>query len=109
MTQFEVDEEDFQVVIDKEFSKDKIVILKFGSEFCEACSALEMELEQLEDMIENISIISVDCNQSPEIAEAYDIYQLPTMIIFENKESILHESEGVILCEDIKNIIESKL
>lgn len=109
MAQFEVDEEDFQVILDKEFSKGKIVILKFGSEFCEACSALEMELEQLEDIIENISIISVDCNQSPEIAEAYDIYQLPTMIIFENKESILHEGEGVILSEDIKKIIESKL
>ena len=68
-----------------------------------------MELEQLEDMIENISIISVDCNQSPEIAEAYDIYQLPTMIIFENKDKILHEREGVILSEDIKRIIESKL
>lgn len=109
MTQFEVDEEDFQAVIDKEFSKGKVVILKFGSEFCEACSALEMELEQLEDIIENISIISVDCNHSPEIAEAYDIYQLPTIIIFENKDKILHESEGIILSEDIKKIIESKL
>jgi thioredoxin-like negative regulator of GroEL len=68
-----------------------------------------MELEQLEDIIENISILSIDCDRSPEIAEAHDIYQLPTMIIFENKNRILHEAEGVILCEDIQKIIESKL
>jgi len=109
MAQFEVDEENFQAAMDGEFSKGRIVILKFGSEFCEPCSALEMELEQLEDMIENISILSIDCDQSPEIAEAYDVYQLPTMIIFENKDKILHEGEGVILSEDIQKIIESKL
>jgi thioredoxin len=109
MAQFEVDEENFQAVMDREFSNNKIVILKFGSEFCEQCSALEMELEQLEDMMENISIISVDCNQSQEIAESYDVYQLPTMIVFKNKDNILHEAEGVILSEDIQKIIESKL
>ncbi len=109
MALFEVDEENYQTVMDREFNKGKIVILKFGSEFCEACSALEMELEQLEDMIDNISIISVDCDQSPEVAEVYDVYKLPTMIIFKSKEKILHEEEGVILSEDIKKIIESSL
>ncbi|WP_373035966.1 thioredoxin family protein [Sulfurimonas sp.] len=109
MAQFNVDEESFQVVMDGELGKGKIVIVKFGSEFCEACSALEMELDQLEDINNNVSILLVDCDESPEIAEAYDVYQLPTMIIFENKDNILYEAEGVVLSEDIQKIIESKL
>lgn len=109
MAQFNVDEESFQVVMDGELGKGKIVIVKFGSEFCEACSALEMELDQLEDINNNVSILLVDCDESPEIAEAYDVYQLPTMIIFDKKDNILYEAEGVVLSEDIQKIIESKL
>ncbi len=109
MALFEVDDENFQKVMDQEFSKGKIVILKFGSEFCEACSALDMELEQLEEDNENISIISVDCDDSPEIAESFDVYQLPTMIIFKNRDDMIHETEGVTLCEDIQKIIDSVL
>jgi len=109
MAQYEVDDENYQAVIEAELSKGKIVILKFGSDFCEACSALDMELEQVENMNDNISIILVNCDEFPEIAEAYDIYQLPTMIIYENKDTILFETEGVMLSEDIQKIIESKL
>ncbi|EHP30876.1 hypothetical protein SMGD1_2353 [Sulfurimonas gotlandica GD1] len=106
---FEVDEENFHVVMDGEFSRGQIVILKFGSEFCEACSALDMELEQLSSKNDKISIVAVNTDQSPEIAEEYDVYQLPTMIIYKNKETILHDAEGVILSEDIQKIIDSRL
>jgi thiol-disulfide isomerase/thioredoxin len=109
MAQFEVDEENYQNIMDEEFSKGKIVILNFSSEFCQLCSALEMELDQLDDMIENVSIITIDCVNAQEIAEVYDISQFPTMIIYRKKDDIIHESEGVILAEDIQKIIESKL
>ena len=36
-----VDEDNFQEVLEEVFSKNKIAILKFGSEFCELCHALE--------------------------------------------------------------------
>ena len=109
MAQFEVDEGNFQTVMEEEFDKGKIVILKFGSEFCDQCLALETELEQLDEMNENVSILCVDCDHSPEIADGYDVYKLPTMIIFQNKESILYENEGVVLSEDIQKIIEAGL
>jgi thioredoxin 1 len=109
MAQYEVDDTNYKAVIQAELDKEKIVILKFGSDFCEACSALDMELEQLEEMNDNLSIILINCDEYPEIAEAYDIYKLPTMIIFENKNSILYEAEGVVLCEDIQKVLDSKL
>ncbi|WP_373004238.1 thioredoxin family protein [Sulfurimonas sp.] len=108
MAIFEVEAEDYQAIMDQEFSKGNTVILKFGSEFCEACSALEMELEQLDDMNDNVSILQIDTDQSPEIAEVYDVYQLPTMLIFKNRDYIIHEHEGVMLSEDIQKIIEAQ-
>lgn len=105
MAIFEVDDENFEAVMDEEFNKGNTVVLKFGSDFCEACSALEMELEQLVDMNDKVSIVAVNTDDSPEIAEAYDVYQLPTMIIFNGKDNIIHEASGVVLSEDINEII----
>ena len=109
MAIFEVDEENYNQVMSEEFSKGKVVLLKFGSEFCDECSALDMELDLLDGIVENLSIISIDCNQALEIAEEYDIYQLPTMFIYKDIDNIIYKSEGVTLAEDIKEIIESKL
>lgn len=108
MAILEVDEENYQIIMNQEFSRGNTIILKFGSEFCEACSALEMELEQLDSMNDNLSILEIDTDQSPEIAEIYDVYQLPTMLIFKGRDNIIHEHEGVMLSEDIQKIIEEK-
>ena len=109
MAIFEVDSDNFKEIMQREFEKEQIVILKFGSTFCEACSALEMELEQLSDSNDRVSILYIDCDESANIAEEYDVYQLPTMIIYKNANSIIHDDSGVVLCEDIQKIIDSSL
>ncbi|MFT5660657.1 MAG: thiol-disulfide isomerase/thioredoxin [Sulfurimonas sp.] len=105
MAFIEVDKEDFQEVLDKEFAKNNIVILKFTSEFCDACMALGFELEELDDNNNNISIIEIDCAQSEDLAYAYGINQVPTMLIYENKDSKLWHKEGVMLAQDMQEII----
>ena len=109
MAIYEVDSDDFKNIMDNEFKKNNIVILKFGSDFCDACSALDTELEQVDEEDLNISIVIVNSDDSPEIAEVYDVYQLPTMIIFKNETHIIYESEGVILSDDILKIIKPSL
>jgi thioredoxin-like negative regulator of GroEL len=104
----EIDEENFQTKIDNAFFRKDIVILKFGSEYCEPCHALECELEDLDEEMENLTILMVDTDESPSLAEQFDIYQLPTMIIFKDRDTIIHTIEGVILSSDIQKII-SKL
>ncbi|MBL0708913.1 MAG: thioredoxin family protein [Sulfurimonas sp.] len=106
MAIFEVDDENFQDILDAEFKKNNIVILKFGSDFCDACMALDTELEQVDEEGLNISIILVNTDEFFEIAEVYNIYKLPTMIIFQNKTNILYKKEGIILSDDILEIIK---
>ena len=101
----DVDERDFQQIIYKEFEKKSIVILKFGSEFCDACMALEGELEDLEEENENICIINIECSESPDLAERYDVQKVPTMVIYKNGENIIYRAEGVVLSQDIEEII----
>ena len=106
MSFIQVDETDFDEVLNKEFDKGQIVILKFGSEYCDACMALEFELEEIDDAHENVSVLEIDCGESEELAQKYGITQVPTMVIYENKNSTLWHKEGVVLAQDIEKIIE---
>ena len=105
MAFIEVDKSDFQQVIAEEFAKKQIVVLKFGSEFCDACHALESELEDLEEENENVSLLLIDCHECQDLAEQYNVHRLPTMVIYKDADSILYQGEGVVLSQDIEEII----
>ena len=107
MAFIEVNETDFSAVLAEEFSKQQIVILKFGSEWCEPCHALECELEDVDDDNENVSVLMIDTDESPDLTERYGVYQLPTMVIYKNENEMIHRGEGVILAQDIEEIINN--
>jgi thioredoxin-like negative regulator of GroEL len=104
----EVDEEHFQEEMKDAFEKKNIVILKFGSEYCESCHALECELEEIDEMFGSVSVFSIDTDESPEIAEQYNVYALPTMVIYEDSNRIIYNDSGVILAQEIEQIIKNK-
>ncbi len=102
----EVDEENFQEALNSAFEKRDIVIVKFGSEYCEPCHALECELEEIDEEMENVSILMVDTSESQDLAEQYDVFELPTMIIYKDSQTVIYHKEGVILAPDIEKIIK---
>ena len=105
MAYIEVDEINFKETLDAEFEKGQIVILKFGSEYCDGCQALDFELEEIDDKYENISILDIDCGDSDELTQHYKIEKVPHLIIYENKHSTLYDNYGIILAVDIEKII----
>ena len=108
MAILEVDEESFQQEMNKAFAKENVLILKFGSEYCESCHALECELEEIDEELDNVSVLAIDTDESPEIAEKYNVYALPTMVIYGDRESIIYNESGVILAQDIEQVIKNK-
>ncbi len=106
MAFIEVDDGDFGIELDKAFERDETVIVKFGSDYCDPCHALECELEELDGEMENLTVLMVDTDESEGLVEEFDIFQLPTMIIYRDKK-IIYNGEGVMLSSDIKSIIEA--
>ncbi|SHO80858.1 hypothetical protein MNB_SV-15-508 [hydrothermal vent metagenome] len=98
-------DENLDVVMSEEFAKGNMVILQFTSELCDACVALEMELEEIDEKYDDISILSIDCNENDELVEYYDVYQTPTMIIFNSQKEMIYNGEGVMLYQDIEQIM----
>ena len=98
-------DENLDEVMSEEFAKGCMVILQFTSELCDACVALDMELEEIDEKYEDITILSIDCNENDDIVESYDIFETPTMIIFNSKKEMIYNGVGVVLYQDIEKII----
>jgi len=105
MAFIEVNEMNILAVMQEEFSKKQTVILKFGSEWCEPCHALEGELEDVDDDNEKVSVLMIDTDESQELAGQYSIQQLPTMLIYKDADTMIYRGEGVMLAQDIENLI----
>ena len=108
MALIEVEGPEFQSVLEEEFSKGNTVILKFISPYCDACMALGFELEDIQER-EDVSVLEIDCAESGELAEMYDVMEVPTMVIYKDKQSMLLNATGVMMEQDIEEIIDNNV
>ena len=106
MAIIEVDEENFQQELLYAFERGDIVVLKFGSTYCDACMALGFELEELDAKLSNFTVLEIECSFSDEIAQEYEVIEVPTMKIYRDKESLIFDAVGVVLANDILEILE---
>ena len=56
--------------------------------------------------MDDVTVLMVDTSESPELAEQYDIFELPTMIIYKDAQTPIFRKEGVMLAQDIEQIIK---
>jgi thioredoxin 1 len=105
MAIMEVDASDFNYELDMAFKRGDIVIIKFGSQYCDSCMALDFELEELDEKYDNLTILDIDTPSSEDLAEMYDIIEVPTMKIYKDEQTILFDGVGVVLAADLEKII----
>ena len=101
----EVDEENFDAVVEREFAKGHTVILKFGSTYCDSCQLMEFELEELHDRVTKVSILDIDVGDCMGLMQRFEIEQVPTTLIFKDIESQLLYKNGIMLADDMIDII----
>lgn len=65
-------------------SEDKVLV-DFFANWCHPCKRLEPALE---DLSEEMNIKKVDVDESPEIAEKFQVMGLPTLILFQDGEEV---------------------
>lgn len=100
-----VDEDNFYEIMAREFAKEKVVVLKFGSQYCDACQVMEMELEELNDRLSNVSILNIDCSVSGYLMQQYLVEEIPTTLVFQKPERQLFYRTGIVLADDMVEMI----
>jgi len=64
-------------------------LVEFGAVWCPPCKALLPILEEMsKDYGEDVTVLKVDCDESPQTASQFGVMSMPTVILFHNGEPV---------------------
>lgn len=85
----------------------KPILVDFFATWCGPCQMLSPTLKQVKDQLgERITIIKIDVDKNPEIAETYRVRGVPTMMLFQNGVQLWRQSGVLSKDEIVKTILE---
>lgn len=72
------------------------VLVDFYAEWCGPCKMMATILEQVNgELSDRLRIVKINSEKYPELASQYEIYALPTLILFKNANPV-ERIEGVV-------------
>ncbi|MCA9151451.1 MAG: thioredoxin [Planctomycetales bacterium] len=82
-----VDTNSFDALLASE--PEKPILVDFWAEWCGPCKALAPDVEAIAgEYREKLTVAKVDIDESPELAQRYEVEYVPTLIIFRNGQEL---------------------
>ena len=77
-------------------------IIKLSTSWCNPCKMLKKNLEGFT----RVPVEEVDCEENPDIAEKYNVRNVPTLIYLNDKDEVIDRTVGLQTIDQINAIID---
>lgn len=83
--------------------QDKAVLVDFSAEWCGPCKMMQPILQQVKkQMGDSVSVVKIDVDRNPAIAQRYNIRSVPTLMIF-RKGDLKWKKMGVVQAAELSS------
>ena len=74
-------------------NSDKPVLLDFWADWCPPCKMIAPAIDEIANEFDDIKVGKVNIDEQPEIASAFGVMSIPTLIVF-NGGKIVNQTVG---------------
>lgn len=93
--------EDIKKIIEENLA----VMVYFSAPTCNVCHALKPKLlEALDKNFKDFEVVSVDISVQEDVAPHFDVYAIPTVLVFLDSKEFLRKSRHMSVDEVIREI-----
>lgn len=83
---------------------DKKVLVDFNAEWCGPCRMLKPFIEEISNEKEDIKVVSINVDESPDVSREYGIMSIPCLILFKDGKEV-KRSVGFMPKDDLEDFI----